>query len=127
MVIEVDSLPYHKMVLHCLKYPHCHIRGVLLGQTMDGGTKITDVIPAVHNSLVTPILETLFIHLDSYCKEEKLKILGVYFSNQNLNNRLVLKFIKQVFSFDDVWAKIALDKLNSPIILQVIFKLEIIF
>lgn len=121
MVIEVDSLPYHKMVLHCLKYPHCHIRGVLLGQTMDGGTKITEVIPAVHNSLVTPIVEILFIHLDSYCKDEKLKILGVYFSNQNLNNRLVLKLIKQVNFL--VLMMFGLKLLWTNLILQLFFRL----
>lgn len=90
-MVEVCMLPYSKMVLHAIKYPHCHVRGVLLGRT--NGTEngvvekitVVDAIPAIHNVLVTPILETLFIHLDVYCKEEKLKIVGVYFANQNLN------------------------------------------
>lgn len=85
---DVQKLAYCKIVLHAIKYPHCNVRGVLIGRVKGENAAITvvDVIPAIHNNLVSPSLETLFIHLDSYCKEEKLKIVGVYFANSILND-----------------------------------------
>jgi hypothetical protein len=44
------------------------------------------LFPAMHNSLVTPPLEVLFIHLDSYCQGNALSMVGVYFCNQRLGD-----------------------------------------
>src|SRR4051812_39413261 len=102
----IGASAYCKMILHAIKYPHLTVRGVLLGtrqavkshQSDDGEeagngvpsptqtTTVLDAIPATHNSLVTPTLELLFIHLDSYCKKEGLSIVGVYFCNQRLGD-----------------------------------------
>uniref|UniRef100_A0A915CSE6 MPN domain-containing protein n=1 Tax=Ditylenchus dipsaci TaxID=166011 RepID=A0A915CSE6_9BILA len=92
------------------------LRGVLLGRyktisdkssTEDAVQQISivDAIPGFHNSLVTPRLEILLIHLDAYCQEEKLKIVGFYFANQQATDN----------GFDEVLGRMALDKLNDPI------------
>lgn len=48
--------------------------------------RVVDAIPAIHNNLVASNIETLFIHLDVYCEEENLKIVGLYFANQLLHD-----------------------------------------
>jgi hypothetical protein len=93
----ISGAAYLKMVLHAIKYPHCAVRGVLLGESSaklqqseaseaEDYIRIVDVIPAIHTSLLAPTIEILFIHIDAYCKEEKLKIVGLYFSNQLLSD-----------------------------------------
>jgi len=71
--------------------------------------RITDSIPAIHNCLITPPLEVLFIHLDNYCREEGVEIVGVYYCNQLLGDS----------HFDDLWAKVASDKLQSPVVIRI--------
>lgn len=48
--------------------------------------EVVEVVPATHSAILAPTIETLFIHLDAYCKEEQLDIVGVYFCNQLLTN-----------------------------------------
>lgn len=92
---EVGLLSYSKMLLHAVKYPHCTVRGVLLGSeskakegeaTGSSALKIVDAIPALHNALLAPQMEILLIHLDAYCQENRLKIVGFYFANQQATN-----------------------------------------
>lgn len=104
---SIDAVAYCKMVLHAMKYPHLTVRGVLLGNRQvenahphgedapaengnSGATtttiRIVDAIPALHNSIVTPPLEVLFVHLDSHCQEEGLSIVGAYFCNQRFGD-----------------------------------------
>jgi len=111
----VDSSAYCKMVLHAAKYPHLAVRGLLLGSIQPKPTpspsasalngtiepptaegedapketkevRIVDVVPALHNTLVSPVLETLLIHLDIHCQESGLTVVGVYFCNQRLDD-----------------------------------------
>jgi hypothetical protein len=102
---SIDAVAYCKMILHAMKYPHLAVRGVLLGtrqvdnahspedepaENGNSGTttaiRIVDAIPALHNSIVTPPLEVLFIHLDSHCQEAGLSIVGTYFCNQRFGD-----------------------------------------
>ncbi|KAI1726008.1 ER membrane protein complex subunit 8 [Ditylenchus destructor] len=117
-MVEVGLIPYSKMVLHAVKYPHCAVRGVLLGETKTAeeasssgsvAYKIVDAIPALHNSLLSPQMEILLIHLDAYCQENKLKIVGFYFANQQATDT----------SFDDILGRFAMEKMLNPIVLQV--------
>lgn len=89
MVVEISATAYSKIVLHAIKYPHCTVRGVLLGRKntgSDGTVHVLDVVPALHNALLAPPVEMLFVHLDAYCQEEKLDILGVYFGKDRLSD-----------------------------------------
>ncbi|KAH7721956.1 neighbor of COX4-like protein [Aphelenchoides avenae] len=117
MVVEISSTAYSKVVLHAIKYPHCTVRGVLLGRKGSGGesdVRILDVIPALHNALLAPPVEMLFIHLDAYCQESKLDILGVYFGKDRLNDE----------SLDDAWCRIAVDKLQTPQYCPIVLQIE---
>ena len=107
MVVEISSTAYSKVVLHAIKYPHCTVRGVLLGRKGSGGdsdVRILDVIPALHNALLAPPVEMLFIHLDAYCQESKLDILGVYFGKDRLNDERYACFGKRtaLFVFEEI-------------------------
>ncbi|CAK5010355.1 unnamed protein product [Meloidogyne enterolobii] len=107
--INISSISYCKIILHAFKYPHCQIKGVLLGKNnSEGCIEVLDVIPALHSALVVPPIEILFIHLDVYCRERHLEIVGLYYANNVFMNN----------SFDEQWMKIASDKLQNPIILQ---------
>uniref|UniRef100_A0A915NY01 MPN domain-containing protein n=1 Tax=Meloidogyne floridensis TaxID=298350 RepID=A0A915NY01_9BILA len=89
---------------------------VLLGKTnSEGFIEVLDVIPALHSALVVPPIEILFIHLDVYCRERQLEIVGLYYANNVFMNNW---FGFNVFCFDEQWMKIASDKLQNPIILQ---------
>lgn len=123
-MIEISTLAYSKIVLHALKYPQYSVRGVLLGYNLNKSNnfdqsdktisnnftvRVVDAIPAIHNNLVASNIETLFIHLDVYCEEENLKIVGLYFANQLLHDS----------AFDELWGRIAIDKLRFPVALQI--------
>lgn len=57
MVLEISPLAYYKLVLHCLKYPHCAVNGVLLGKVGKGTLHALDAIPLFHLSLGTAPLQ----------------------------------------------------------------------
>ncbi|KAF7633213.1 hypothetical protein Mgra_00007404 [Meloidogyne graminicola] len=107
--INISSISYCKIILHAIKYPHCQIKGILIGKNnCEGGINVLDVIPALHSALVVPPIEILFVHLDNYCCENKLEIIGFYYANNIFNNN----------SLDEQLLKIASDKINNPLILQ---------
>jgi hypothetical protein len=102
----------------------------LLGTIKSGEVEVLDVIPAIHSTLVAPPIEILFIHLDVYCRERNTEIVGLYYANNLFtNNRLIFflflflfleLFSKYFFlnSLDEQWIRIASDKLQNPIVLQ---------
>jgi len=57
MVLEISPLAYYKLILHCLKYPHCAVNGVLLGKVGKGTLHALDAIPLFHLSLGTAPLQ----------------------------------------------------------------------
>uniref|UniRef100_A0A914I0A4 MPN domain-containing protein n=1 Tax=Globodera rostochiensis TaxID=31243 RepID=A0A914I0A4_GLORO len=129
--ISVSETAYCKMVLHAIKYPHCAVRGVLLGKrtpltkteepsgdTSDDGPlalseseiEVVEVVPATHSPVLAPTVEAMFVHLDVFCRaEEGTDIVGLYFCNQQLSNN----------GLDELWARIAADKIRHPVLLQI--------
>ncbi|KAL3102808.1 hypothetical protein niasHT_021475 [Heterodera trifolii] len=134
--ISVSGNAYCKMVLHAIKYPHCPVRGVLLGkrnstrnkktaeesngagdENGDGSlamaeatVEVVDVVPATHSPVLAPTIEAMFVHLDVFCRgEQGTDIVGLYFCNQLLTNN----------GLDELWARIAADKIGQPILLQI--------
>uniref|UniRef100_A0A914DIY9 MPN domain-containing protein n=1 Tax=Acrobeloides nanus TaxID=290746 RepID=A0A914DIY9_9BILA len=110
---KIGTIAYTKMVLHALKYPQYTVRGILLGKKVGDDLRVLDAIPALHGGLLAPPLEILLIHLDSFCSESQLQIVGIYFCNERRDDN----------SFDDQFAKVA-EKLQSntsfsPIVLQI--------
>jgi len=69
-MFEIGPIAYCKMVLHAIKYPHCSVRGVLLGKRSSKNKEqiedtskfvtVVDAIPGFHTQLLAPPLETLF-------------------------------------------------------------------
>lgn len=89
----MNTISYTKMVLHALKYPQYTIRGFLLGKKSGDELRILDAIPALHGALLAPPLEILLIHLDAYCSEKQLQIVGLYFCNERRDDNRWVTFI----------------------------------
>ena len=94
-------LAHNKMVLHSLKHLSRPIFGVLIGITYkhakSGETycHIMDAIPLQHNFYSSMVIEVAFLQiqqwLDTICKakdikSKNLRVLGVYFANNNNTN-----------------------------------------
>jgi hypothetical protein len=82
---RVETLAYCKMALHAVKFPHCSVHGLLVGRLGSGENlevRVVDSFPVFHNSVVAPPLEIALIHVEQYCEQRGLKIVGSYFANE---------------------------------------------
>ena len=130
MAPQVETLPYCKIALHAVKFPHCAVHGLLVGRvgaprddasSGAGGSDVlvTDAFPVFHECVTAPPLETALIIVDQICVEKKLRIVGSYFANSRNDDdkyvHLSLCFLsvrsKACFSIDILWAKSLHDKL----------------
>ncbi|CAD5212130.1 unnamed protein product [Bursaphelenchus xylophilus] len=107
-MVKVKTVAYCKISLHAVKYPHCAVRGLLIGRVNNGDTEIEDAIPVLHGSLLAPPVEACLIQTAAYCEAEKLKIVGCYVGNERPNDS----------NLDHLWAKLIHDKLHSDGIAQ---------
>jgi len=82
--ITLSSLAATKMILHCYKYPHLPVNGVLLvDNNYDGEIFISDCIPLFHQGLtLKPMLQVALRQIDEFCAEHNLSIFGYYESPQ---------------------------------------------
>lgn len=82
---QISTLAYCKITLHAVKFPHCSVHGLLVGKTSGEGASevtITDAFPIFHSIVVAPPLEIALIHVEQWCQENGLKIVGSYFANE---------------------------------------------
>ncbi|KJH42309.1 hypothetical protein DICVIV_11706 [Dictyocaulus viviparus] len=82
--IDVAVVPYSTIILHCLKYPHSGVLGILLGSRSGGKVKVSAAVPLSHES--TPLAPSLEVAL-AIIHSTYPNIIGVYFSNQNYKSR----------------------------------------
>jgi len=111
---KVETNAYCKVALHAVKFPHCAVRGFLLGRGDGADAVVIDAIPVLHGILLAPPVEIALISADTYCEEKKLRIIGCYFANQLINDE----------SIDMAWAKPLHDKLvandvHTPIVFRI--------
>ena len=60
---------YAKLILHCSKYPHKELNGVLIGSISkkDNSVHVNDVIPLFHlNLALSPMLEVALAQVSSH-------------------------------------------------------------
>ncbi|KAK6730309.1 hypothetical protein RB195_007023 [Necator americanus] len=84
MAVDVAPVPYSTIILHCLKYPHNGVFGILLGTRTCNKVRVTSVVPLSHES--SPLAPSLEIAL-AEIHAAYPNIVGVYFSNQNYKDR----------------------------------------
>ncbi|KAL6731622.1 hypothetical protein Aduo_002466 [Ancylostoma duodenale] len=84
MTVDVAPVPYSTIILHCLKYPHTGVFGILLGTKSGSKVKVTSVVPLSHES--SPLAPSLEVAL-AVVHASYPNIVGVYFSNQNYKDR----------------------------------------
>jgi len=78
--ITMSSLAVSKMMLHCYKYPHLGVSGVLLiDNNNEKETYISDCIPLFHQGLtLKPMFQVAMRQIDDYCQQNNLTIAGYY-------------------------------------------------
>ncbi|KAL0271022.1 UNVERIFIED_CONTAM: hypothetical protein PYX00_008268 [Menopon gallinae] len=89
--ISFSPRAYCKMILHCAKYPHCSVNGVLLAENAKSkdskggsGLVFVDAIPLFHICLdVSPMYEIALTQIDQMAASEGRVIAGYYLANEN--------------------------------------------
>lgn len=74
--ISFSPRAYGKMILHCAKYPHCAVNGVLLAENSkskalknDGSLHFVDAIPLFHICLhLSPMYEVALTQVKLHCR-----------------------------------------------------------
>ncbi|KAJ1371852.1 hypothetical protein KIN20_033883 [Parelaphostrongylus tenuis] len=84
MTVDVAVVPYATVILHCLKYPHSGVLGILLGSRSGNKVKVSAAVPLSHES--SPLAPSLEVAL-AIIHASYPNIVGVYFSNQNYKDR----------------------------------------
>lgn len=83
-----DRVPLLKVLLHCSKYPHASVNGVLLGRTSKGSNsvEITDAIPLFHTCLtLAPMLEVALGLIETHCSgSDDLNLVGYYHAEAHM-------------------------------------------
>ncbi|VDM43736.1 unnamed protein product [Toxocara canis] len=97
-VPQLNSLCYAKVILHALKYPHCAVVGLLIGEAEEeGGVVCVNAVPCLHESAaLTMALEVALTSVDTYCSANALNIVGVYFCNESLSDNSLDPFAVRV-------------------------------
>merc|ERR1712141_967215 len=78
--ITLSSLAATKMMLHCYKYPHLAVNGVMLmDNTNEKDIYISDCIPLFHQGLtLKPMFQVAMRQIEEYCCSNNLSIVGYY-------------------------------------------------
>ncbi|VDL65512.1 unnamed protein product [Nippostrongylus brasiliensis] len=84
MGVDVATVPYSTIILHCLKYPHSGVYGVLLGSKTGSKIKVTAAVPISHES--SPLAPAVEVAL-AIVHASYPNIVGVYYSNQNYKDK----------------------------------------
>ncbi|KAL3284511.1 hypothetical protein HHI36_018669 [Cryptolaemus montrouzieri] len=104
--IIFKSNAYCKLILHCAKYPHCAVNGVLLAKTSSQKAKelvYEDAVPLFHiDHNLTPMAEVALAQIDEFASKKGLCIAGYYVAHENLRDT----------SFEKAECKIS-DKITS--------------
>ena len=80
---ELSPAAYSVLYMHCLKYPHRSVNGLLLGAADGDAVRVREALPLFHSSLaLAPMLEAALLLADEYCAVQKLKIVGYYQANE---------------------------------------------
>ena len=81
--IELAPPAYGVLFMHCARYPHRTVNGLLLG-SIDGETvRVREAMPLMHSSLaLAPMQEAALLLADEYCSAKSLDIVGYYQANE---------------------------------------------
>lgn len=88
---QISAKAYAKIVLHCCKYPHRAVNGVVIGLFSDKdqgtGVLIQDAVPLFHQNLsLAPMLEVALRQVDVYSEKKGLVIVGYYHANERMDD-----------------------------------------
>ena len=81
--ISLSPEAYSVLFMHCCKYPHRAVNGLLLGSTEEGTVRVREALPLFHSPLsLSPMLEAALLLASEYCTAKSLKIVGYYQANE---------------------------------------------
>ncbi|TMW69602.1 hypothetical protein Poli38472_001758 [Pythium oligandrum] len=73
---------YVKLLLHVAKHPSSTCSGLLIGEAAGQTVEISDVVPLFHHeSPLAPLTEVACTMVDTWCEQQKKKIVGYYHAN----------------------------------------------
>lgn len=94
---ELAPQAYAVLFMHCLRFPHRTVNGLLLGEASASGVRVREALPLLHSSLaVMPMLEAALLLADEYCKANGLKIVGYYQANEVVDDLELGPFGKKI-------------------------------
>ena len=95
---ELAPSAYAVLFMHCTKYPHRTLNGLLLGaEKPGGGVSVREALPLFHSSLaLAPMLEAALLLADEYCAAKDLKIVGYYQANEVVDDLDLGPFGKKI-------------------------------
>ncbi|CAG8433504.1 6721_t:CDS:2 [Ambispora gerdemannii] len=98
----ISTKAYQKIILHAVKHPFTTVNGVLLGKYSAGNSEevtVTDAIPLFHHwTTLTPMLEVGLQQVDIYAAHHKIRIVGYYHANENINDKSLPAFGSKIVS-----------------------------
>ncbi|CAI4220570.1 unnamed protein product [Auanema sp. JU1783] len=107
--VALDSVPYSLIVMHCLKYPHNGVAGILMGTSEGGHIKVKEIVPVTHQgNPLSPLLEISLMLVQQRMKE----VVGVYFSTKQLRDDLLIASAMKLAE------KVAVFNKCSPVVLR---------
>ncbi|XP_064394506.1 ER membrane protein complex subunit 8-like isoform X2 [Halichondria panicea] len=92
MSYTISLKAYSKIILHCSKYPHKAINGVVIGSVSKEtqSVQIQDAIPMFHLGIgLAPMLEVALTQVEIYCDTKGLSIVGYYHANERVNDATI--------------------------------------
>ena len=88
---------YSVLFLHCCRYPHRTLNGLLLGNVDGSDVSVSMTLPLFHAQIsLAPMLEAAFLLADEYCQQNKLKIVGYYQANHLVDDFELGPFGKKI-------------------------------
>jgi len=85
----VSARAYALLLFHALKYPFAEVNGVLLAKQDDTDSQIVtivDAVPLFHQwTQLSAMLEIALQQVELYASQNKLRIIGYYHANEDLN------------------------------------------
>ena len=93
----LDGSAYAVLFMHCAKYPHRTVNGLLLGTANNDSVSVRETLPLFHSSLaLAPMLEAALLLADEYCSTRDLKIVGYYQANEVVDDIELGSFGKKI-------------------------------
>ena len=93
----LDGSAYAVLFMHCARYSHRTVNGLLLGTVEGDSVRVRETLPLFHSNIaLAPMLEAALLLADEYCGSNGLKVVGYYQANEQVNDLELGQFGKKI-------------------------------